>query len=813
MLFLLFLSCCLLLSGAVLAQTQTQLQEQTPIDGYYPYAEAEERTPVLLTDSLLFYRAVQTAPDLYGATADFDLPQVALARRGEPWRSGRSAVEGLPLPYRCSAVLRLLGARETRRPGTGMLPGIAGLAGGVRSFGFDGELPLLPYYVSVRLAGRNYRVGARVAAVGELGKGWSGAVAADARTGRDLLADGVFTHALTAGFRMARRVGERYELALLAVVPCEMRGTRLSSVEEAFTLTGDRLYNPAWGFQNGKVRNSRVRRELVPLTAATLRCVLTPATDLAAAVGAEFGERSYSALGWYDARTPMPDNYRYLPSYTDDRTTEEAWRTGDPRFTQIDWDGLIERNRMAGGPAVYALEDRVERLCRLGANALFTTRLDERLTLRYGASAERCASRYFKRMRDLLGAEYIVDIDQYLVDDDTFGNRLQNDLRHPDRTIRTGDRFGYDYELHRRELRALLQVAYASDRWQVDAAAEFGTAAIFRRGRCEKELFPGSGSWGDSRHLRFAPWTLKLSVGRAFSPRCRLGLSLLAAAAVPDAAALFFQPLYNNRTVDDPQPERRYAAEADFRLTGPRVELQLTAYASAAFDGVQSLRYFDDLAGRYCDLSAAGIGRMALGAEASAVFRLSYRWRLSLAASAGRCRYIRDPLVVVVADADNTAVESGTRSHLGGCRLGGAPALTGCAGVNYFGPKGWGFRLSAGWAGARYVEPALLRRTERIARQAGVTPESFDAFTDQEQLEDAFTLDASLFKRFTLGRSQLTAALMLRNLTDDAAHYDGYESMRVRRLYAGDLLLFEPHATRYTYVYPRTFYLSVSYRF
>ena len=38
-------------------------------------------------------------------------------------------------------------------------------------------------------------------------------------------------------------------------------------------------------------------------------------------------------------------------------------------------------------------------------------------------------------MRDLLGARYLTDIDQYLVDDDTYSNLLQNDLRHPDRRI------------------------------------------------------------------------------------------------------------------------------------------------------------------------------------------------------------------------------------------------------------------------------------------------------------------------------------------------------------------------------------------
>ena len=88
------------------------------------------------------------------------------------------------------------------------------------------------------------------------------------RTGRDMHVEGVFTNAVTAGLRLARRFGEGHELSVLCIVPPSVRGTRLSSSEEAFTLTGDRLYNPAWGWLDGRVRNSRVRRETVPLALA-----------------------------------------------------------------------------------------------------------------------------------------------------------------------------------------------------------------------------------------------------------------------------------------------------------------------------------------------------------------------------------------------------------------------------------------------------------------------------------------------------------------------------------------------------------------
>lgn len=337
---------------------------------------------------------------------------------------------------------------------------------------------------------RNYLAGARLSVTEPLGRDWSGTAALDARTGRDMHVEGVFTNALTASLRAAKRFGDDHNLSLTLIVPPSVRGTRLSSAEEAFRLTGDRLYNPAWGFQHGKVRNSRVRREFVPLAVFSYRMPVSQSTSLAADFSAEYGTRKYSALGWYDARTPMPDNYRYLPGYTGDRETEQAWRAGDARYTQIDWDELIAQNRMAAGHAVYALEDRAERLGDLNFSALFTTALDARLTLRYGLVLRHARSRNFKQMRDLLGAEYITDIDQYLVDDDTYSNLLQNDLRRPGRTIRKGGRFGYDYALTTRRADARLHAEYRSDRFRADLVLSLGAAAVCRRGYYEKEPFP-----------------------------------------------------------------------------------------------------------------------------------------------------------------------------------------------------------------------------------------------------------------------------------------------------------------------------------
>ena len=335
-----------------------------------------------------------------------------------------------------------------------------------------------------------------------------------------------------------------------------------------------------------------------------------------------------------------------------------------------------------------------------------------------------------------------------------------------------------------------------------------------RRGHYEKELFPGSQSCGPSRTLRFAPWTVRATAGWSFTPRHYASLTLLASSRTPEASDLFYQPLYNNRTVGDARAERSFAAEAAYRLTGPRVDFEATLFTVLTLDGMQTRRYYDDMSYVYCDLAVTGLGTWSCGVELAADIRLADRWELTLAASAGRYRYVRDPVVTVLSDVDNTPVDRGSRSRMGGCAVGGAPQLTAAGELSWFGRRGWGVHLSAGYAGRRFVEPEPLRRTDRLAGQGGITPEAFAAFTCQERLPDAFTLDGSLFKTFWFSRSRLTVSLLLKNLLGDSdIPYNGYESLRVRRISSGDATYYTPHATRYMYLLPRTFYLTISYRF
>lgn len=180
-----------------------------------------------------------------------------------------------------------------------------------------------------------------------------------------------------------------------------------------------------------------VRREFVPTIVAAYGGKLSDRTRIDIAAGATLGKRRYSLLEWFDAQTPMPDNYRWMPSYFTDTdiadAVAEAWRNGDSRYTQINFDELIARNRLNGGESIYAIADRVERTARMQLRATATTAIGKRTEIAYGIDASTDGRRRYKQLRDMLGGEYVTDIDHYLIDDDTYGNFLQNNMLAPNR--------------------------------------------------------------------------------------------------------------------------------------------------------------------------------------------------------------------------------------------------------------------------------------------------------------------------------------------------------------------------------------------
>src|SRR4029078_13518361 len=122
-----------------------------------------------------------------------------------------------------------------------------------------------------------------------------------------------------------------------------------ASTMEMMDIAATHYYNPSWGYQDGKKRNANISKTNQPVIIVTHDFRISNKTDLTTSLSYSFGERSYSALDWYNAPDPRPDYYRYLPSYYKDDPIQlqQVYDTlkNNEAARQINWNNLYNINR------------------------------------------------------------------------------------------------------------------------------------------------------------------------------------------------------------------------------------------------------------------------------------------------------------------------------------------------------------------------------------------------------------------------------------------------------------------------------------
>lgn len=752
---------------------------------------------------------------------DYNLSMVRFARRGISYHERKTTLNGIEVPFIGGSVIRTLQLSNATDSYENRLR-IDTLQREQTSAGFSFSSRNIPYSISFATAQK-------------LEKDWSLAAGLTARTGRDLHVDGLFGNSLEFNAIASKNWSDKHSLSMAIFAKPSMRSTRLASTNEAFRLTGNNLYNPVWGYQNGKVRNDRIRREFLPTAFIGYEGLINERTRLNLATSFTAGIEKYSSLDWFNTQTPAPDNYRYMPSYFEDENdiflaVENAWMENDARYTQIDFDRLIATNSINKGEAIYAISDRVKRTVQANFRGGATTYFDKGY-LSYGLDIAIANYRSYKQMRDLLGADYIVDLDYFLLDDDTFGNSLQNNLATPNRRIENGDRFGYDYAIRRHDVSLFATYCYSTAKFNLDIAAKIGYTDISRRGFYRKELFADN-SFGSSKHLQFSPYSLRIKAGYLIADNHFIEGSIATEAKPCEEEDLFLQSQYNNRTIADPTLLSNYNGEVRYTFQKPNISVSATLFLAARINDTQVRHLYDDLSGEYTDVVASRINTLRYGLEVETEYHFADHFRAIAAISLGRYKYASNSLITIYSDASNTLLADHIPSHTKGLSLGNAPQAAITAGLSYHN-KGWWATINANYAGLRYIEPSAAMRTDRILAIA-VSPEQFETLTTQERLRDAFTIDLSLSKSLYLSRiskriyttkvaprfedkhprSRLVFRLGIRNLLGSTNFaYNAYESSRLQRYKLAGEYIYCRQASRYLYAYPRTFYASVTFAF
>ena len=327
-----------------------------------------------------------------------------------------------------------------------------------------------------------YRFRAMVTyASGYQDNGWSYAFSVSTRQGGNSYVDGVYYNAFGYFAAVEKQFGQRHRLALTLLGAPTERGAQQAATQEAYDLVGNNYYNPNWGWQDGKKRNARVRNNHEPIVMLNYPFDISDRSKLELATALRFGRNGYSALTWQNGPDPRPDYYRYLPSFYTNRILQlsegsersdlgtyndlalrsmREWIT-DPSKSQMDYDNMFRMNynrNKSGASGIYMIEERHtdQRDFNFAANIAPTFR--NQSVLRGGLTARINRTEYYDQVKDLLGADYWLDVDKFALRDNGNYNPLlsQNDLdyylKHGEaRRVGEGDKFSYDYYANLRQ--------------------------------------------------------------------------------------------------------------------------------------------------------------------------------------------------------------------------------------------------------------------------------------------------------------------------------------------------------------------------
>lgn len=787
-------------------------------DAYRSLFPDEARTLEPVSDTTLFQAPYGS--DLFGDLTAYAFGTVKYARRGYDSEFSVALLNGVRLAERSDgsldynifgALSGIASAREefSVQPVSCLFGGVAG----IRNVSLSASATAQGMAAAIQYSDSRYRWGIRFGSAGKIGSNWNYEISLRRRWGRDRFVRGVFTDAGNARLVIDRRLGPG-RLAFFCLFSPSQRGLRSYATQETFDLTGDRLYNPSWGYFGGKVRNARVAVDLVPAFGITYAGRIDSQTGVRITVGMRAGRRSISGLNWFDARNPLPDYYTYLPSgASDPEGTLRSWQENDPSYTQIDWDELYFQNT-TGAKATYLVEERMERIRNVAWGVSMQRETAPGLTVACAVGYTYWSSRMFKVASDLLGGQYFLDVDQYLLDDYYYADKTENNLLQPGRHVEQGDRFGYDFSILRNRAEVSAGLRYRTGGWHVSGSLDAAYETLGRKGYYEKEMFPGSASLGRSERFGFYTGCFRGAVCWSPTARHRIMLSFTVASRPPAYNDMFYSPRFSNRTVEDVQVFSCLGAELRYGLQFGIGRLEVNTYACRIGSRTEVIRYYDDIASVYSDMVLSGSARTRLGVELAAAFDLSSRLQAKVAGAVLRSRFASDPILDIYADNDGSPVVTDERSFMRACPDGNTPEFACLAGLEYGGRRGWFVRAFLSFAAGRYASPNPLRRTNR-AVHAAASPETVAAFMAPEKLPSVSALDCSVGKWIRTGRGSGIYIMVAGSnlLGTDPSVYDGYESMRLRRTGAAPDRKFTLFDSKYLYAYPRSFFISLSGKF
>lgn len=593
-------------------------------------------------------------------------------------------------------------------------------------------------------------------------KGWAFTISGSRRYANEGYVPGTYYDGYSYFAAIDKRLGQKHMLSLVGFGAPTESGRQGSSTMEMMDLAGTHFYNPLWGFQNGKVRNSSIAKSHQPYIILTHDFRVNNNTSLTTAAGYSFGDRSTTALDWYNSADPRPDYYRYLPSYysaTDPGQAAmlEQNMRANINLRQVKWDQLylanyasndsvvnangIAGNTVKGHRSHYIIEERVTNTQRLNFNTVLNTRIGDHIDFTAGASYQMQKNNYYKKVNDLLGGEFYVDLNQFAERDfPTDPNVNQNDLNRPNRILYKGDKFGYDYDININKMAGWAQGVFKFNKVDFFLSGEVSNTKFWRTGHVRNGLFPNN-SFGKSQVNDLTNYAVKGGFTYKINGRNYIYVNAAYLTKAP-----FFENVYiSPRTRDFQQADNIEStvvksAEAGYILNSPKVKLRLTGYYTTFENDYNVMSFYHDDYRNFVNYAVSNIDKLHFGGEFGFEAKVGPGLSVNGAAAVGRYYYNSRQHAVVTLDNSYATLSTETIFNQN-YRVPSTPQEAYSLGMSYRSPKFWFVTLTGNYFDQMWLDFNPIRRTQDAVD--GIEPKSdlWNSILNQTKWNAQYTVD------------------------------------------------------------------------
>ena len=714
--------------------------------------------------------------------------------------------------------------------------------GGSNNYNFRPAAMPAGHRITLSGANRNYMLrGMYTFNTGLSDKGWAFSGNVTYRWANEGYVEGTFYNSLSYFLGVQKVFGDgAHSLSLVTWGNPTERASQGAGTDEMYWLANDRFYNPYWGYQNGKKRNSRVVHDYSSSVLLTWDWNIADDAKLTTSLFGKYTMYESTKLNYNNSSNPHPSYWKNMPSSyydvwdpdnTPNRTPQaladwnrayEYW-TASKANRQINWDQLYYANRRAsaqGQDAMYYIQAKHNDALTLTLASTLNKQLGKDKQLNIGIVAATNKGMHYQTMEDMLGASVYHNINTYALGTyDRNSDEIQYDLNNRNGIVGKGDRFGYDYNLLVNN--AKLWSSYSENFGIVHytIAAKLGYTSMQRDGKMRNGL-AANNSFGKSKTAEFIDGGFKVGSNFNLGRGNTLTLGMGYEQRAPQARTAFASPEINNDFVTNLKNEQVFSAELGYQLQTSWLHANINAYYSYLYNVTDWQNYYFDDINSFSYVSLTGIQKEYYGVEAGLRFKVTSAFDINLIGTINDAKIINNSKVRYMNS--TSALYTDDIVYNKGMRDSGTPLTAASLGLSYH-SGGWYIDLSCNYYDRIYLSYSpSYRYGETLDTRHSITGDIYidENNVNPEAVEQAkghggFMLDGSIGRSIYLKRGMLSINLMVTNiLNNQNLCTGGYEQSRSDYTNSGNIRAyrFSKNPMKF-YAYGTNGMLNITYRF